>query len=391
MTKAHIPALDGMRFVAAMMVVVGHSSDSITLFHPKVSEFLAPLAPLAMAVFFVLSGFVMWLNYADDIAKDGPAAVRRFAVARIARLCPMYLIALVLAAIVTDPHTLRSIFPGALTFLIGVQAWFPSYDGTLLPMLFYRAGHLWSISIEFFLYMLFPMLVALMGAALSFNRAILYSFLNAGAALLAYTLLYHRPAEFAAAAARTLSINDAMSWLSYYSPYLHIFEFVAGCLACAAFLEYRESNILLLERQRSQLAAVFSIIIMAIVLVLFARDQHLGQWYVRATVFIRWAPIPALAFLTFFVSRYERSFLSRFLSSRLAVYGGEASYSIYLLHPFILGWIVPANRTTPPITLTVYFSVLATICLITLVISRFTYAAVEVPARRWLRKFLSRA
>ena len=63
-----------------------------------------------MTVFFTLSGFVMWLNYAESISKGEDGAVRRFAVARIARLWPMYLLTFAIAVMISDPIELQAAF-----------------------------------------------------------------------------------------------------------------------------------------------------------------------------------------------------------------------------------------------------------------------------------------
>ena len=37
--------------------------------------------------------------------------------------------------------------------------------------------------------------------------------------------------------------GNGMMWLSYFSPYCRMFEFVAGCLAAALYLKLRETLI----------------------------------------------------------------------------------------------------------------------------------------------------
>ncbi len=67
MKIVRVPALTGLRFVAAMMVLIGHglyaahfAADTMT------SRILDPLPSMGMTLFFVLSGFVMWVNYAQS-------------------------------------------------------------------------------------------------------------------------------------------------------------------------------------------------------------------------------------------------------------------------------------------------------------------------------------
>jgi peptidoglycan/LPS O-acetylase OafA/YrhL len=63
--------------------------------------------------------------------------------------------------------------------------------------------------------------------------------------------------------------------------------------------------------------------------------------------------------------------------------GGEISYSIYLLHPFVLSQFA-AN-------LGLYLGLMGIVVGSVLVISYITWALIEVPSRRWVRDTLTRA
>src|SRR5258708_1617352 len=93
--QQQIQSLTGLRFIAALMVMVGHSATVLPQWW--LLRTLVGLAATGMMLFFVLSGFVIWLNYAESIGAKRPGALRDFAVARFARLYPMYAVILVLA------------------------------------------------------------------------------------------------------------------------------------------------------------------------------------------------------------------------------------------------------------------------------------------------------
>jgi peptidoglycan/LPS O-acetylase OafA/YrhL len=70
MKIVRVPALTGLRFVAAMMVLIGHglytahfAADTMT------SRILDPLPSTGMTLFFVFSGFVMWVSYAQSFRE----------------------------------------------------------------------------------------------------------------------------------------------------------------------------------------------------------------------------------------------------------------------------------------------------------------------------------
>src|SRR5262249_34278414 len=87
-----IPSLTGLRFVAAMCVVVSHAIPKIIPLEapPTWLYLLATTSAAGMSLFFVLSGFVIYYNYSDSIGS--PAGLFIFFVARFARLYPLYIV-----------------------------------------------------------------------------------------------------------------------------------------------------------------------------------------------------------------------------------------------------------------------------------------------------------
>ena len=69
-TPIHFNSLTGLRFIAAFMVLLGHGYPLLQFENSAaVMLVLDPLAAAAMQVFFVLSGVVLWLNYADGFQR----------------------------------------------------------------------------------------------------------------------------------------------------------------------------------------------------------------------------------------------------------------------------------------------------------------------------------
>ncbi|MFA4950441.1 acyltransferase family protein [Brevundimonas sp.] len=112
---------------------------------------------LAVDAFFMLSGFILAHVYGPSF-EAGTFRYRRFIVARLARLYPLHvaLLASVTIMVVTaralgvqyDPSTYTT--EGFFKTLFLVQAWFPSERG------FNWSGPAWSLSAEWFAYLLFP-------------------------------------------------------------------------------------------------------------------------------------------------------------------------------------------------------------------------------------------
>ena len=151
--RQQITALTGLRFVAALVVVVSH--------YPE----LVPISGLAVAldrqggagvnVFFVLSGFVLTYSYFDSF-RNTPRGSASFLRARLARIFPMHVAALILVTpvillIASERPSLRSWFVN-VTML---QALIPVKETQLwnIPS--------WSVSDELIFYCLFPVFIYL--------------------------------------------------------------------------------------------------------------------------------------------------------------------------------------------------------------------------------------
>src|SRR6266404_8041504 len=79
MEKPDLPVLTGLRLVAALSVVMAHSSVIVLFTDARWIPIIGfGLAYFGMSLFFVLSGFVIYLNYAPQFARlpIGEAALR---------------------------------------------------------------------------------------------------------------------------------------------------------------------------------------------------------------------------------------------------------------------------------------------------------------------------
>jgi peptidoglycan/LPS O-acetylase OafA/YrhL len=150
---SEVRALTGLRGVAALYVVFFHYFSPLSLTSPAMC--LLGHGYLAVDLFFVLSGFVMALNYAGLFSQGiRGSAVRTFLSRRMARIYPLYLLTLLIATGLVLIGYLN-FTPGSLarTFwpnLLMVQNW-GNWESIETPA--------WSISTEWFAYMLFPFLL----------------------------------------------------------------------------------------------------------------------------------------------------------------------------------------------------------------------------------------
>ena len=117
-----MPALTGIRLPLAFWVVAHHIAGPGRMLQPLTSassvvDALLEAAWTALSVFFAISGFVLARRYRH--ASWNRQAVRRYVVARFARIYPLYLLSLlILLPIITETLRLGTRGPGATTDLL---------------------------------------------------------------------------------------------------------------------------------------------------------------------------------------------------------------------------------------------------------------------------------
>lgn len=154
-----LKALTGLRIVVALRVVFHHYAL------PLFAGLPAPLAAvvsnefLGVSTFFVLSGFILAYTYGNP--QKGPLRVQEFWINRFTRIYPAYLLGFLLITPFEVERNLQagglwhgleqSLLEGSLAALM-LQAWTPwSMYSWNFPT--------WSISVEVFFYLMFPLLL----------------------------------------------------------------------------------------------------------------------------------------------------------------------------------------------------------------------------------------
>jgi peptidoglycan/LPS O-acetylase OafA/YrhL len=150
---ARLPALDGLRAVAALLVVATHAAylSGFTVNGGLVGR-LAGRGDFGVAVFFALSGFLLHFRLVSD-ARDGQTDVKAYAVRRAARVLPAYWVTLAVVVAVTQPPV-RTAVAQAFT----VQTYLPGADIDAF-------SQSWSIPTELSFYVVLPLVVWLLERA----------------------------------------------------------------------------------------------------------------------------------------------------------------------------------------------------------------------------------
>ncbi|HYI41437.1 MAG TPA: acyltransferase [Allosphingosinicella sp.] len=156
--SADLPALTGIRGLAAWFVVLYHIRSGAVSYVPAEASWALSKGYLAVDLFFMLSGFVLWLNYSDRLRRDGFAAVPGYLARRVARIWPLHLFILALTLI----YALLVAATGELN-----TVHYPWAELPLHVLLIHNWGFTgglawndpsWSISGEAAAYLLFPLI-----------------------------------------------------------------------------------------------------------------------------------------------------------------------------------------------------------------------------------------
>lgn len=372
MRTGEIKALTGLRIVAAFWVVLFHFRPLLWAASPRLQDDLAPLlnaGAQGVDLFFILSGFVLTWNYLD---RMGPSfsmrATLHFLWLRLSRVFPIYLVTMHIAAlwIIFTLHVGTTPSPDVANFtaisylrqLFMVQLWFaPFFDETSWD------GPAWSISAEWLAYLLFGLLILLIFRIAQVSRArtlLMLAFVTAlppTLLLLASGVLY-----------------TPWSWVPRI-----IAQFAAGALACAGVRRLQIS-----ERGR-QAAGYVSLLILAVIVGgLYYYDAHPIAGMVDS------GGILAVFFMPLVVAlAIGAGSLPALLSTRAMVYGGQISFSLYMIHePVHTAWNWAAQEYRLDLPMWGMKFVVVGLIAAAVALSAVLFHLVEEPARRWMRSMV---
>lgn len=350
-TRPRIDELESLRGIAALLVVLFH----VPKWHPALDLPLLANTYLMVELFFVLSGFVIWNAYADRI-RDGRDLLR-FQYLRFARLYPVHLMfLLVWLGIEVAKHlaaTRLGMAGGAeppfsvstprafVENLLLLHAVLPDHAMTFnYPS--------WSISVEFYTYLVFGLVVLAFGARKHIALGVL-----AGLSLAAL------------AAGRTAGMEPLLKCLA---------GFGIGCLVAHAL------------QRRPRLRTAPPLAVAALMLAYLALKPA-GRFDILI--------FPLSAALVMALVHAPAGPTARALRQPVLVWLGTVSYSLYMAHAAVLwvanqivrlwsdrpDWTGPDGRAIPQLPLPETLLALALSLAAVLVLAALVHARVERPLR----------
>jgi peptidoglycan/LPS O-acetylase OafA/YrhL len=324
--KHELLPLTSMRFFLAAWVVLFHQTD----WQPLSPAFLRILPAaiydvlrtgyIAVGVFFVLSGFVLALNYslAESWSKR---SFLSFAVARFSRIYPVYVLGMFLVSpVILGPELFpfspfglaRKLFSGTLNLLM-VQAWLPQAAVT-----WNSPG--WSLSDEAFFYACFPIVGLWLWRMSGIRKCLgMLAVLWAAELALPMAAVLLPIAGFGDLPAVAAPSNTNL-WASIvkYNPLLQLPLFLSGILTARIFLLLKDSRL----RNRGYWLYVPGILCGAVVI----SNAHRIPYPLLHNGLL--LPSYCAVILGFGLNG---GMFAKLLSHRVVVFLGKASYSQYLL------------------------------------------------------------
>lgn len=330
------------RFIAALAIVFYHFGRKVYPFSiAGVNEALLQ-ANVGVSYFFILSGFIMIISYGGKSPIDWVDYIKN----RIARVYPLYFLGvlamLVYPLLALDVNLYSLFFVCTMT-----QAWIP---GGVMSYNF--PG--WSISVEFFFYAIFPFLLNKIYSK-AFKLKTL-AFFGIGFWLLTQ-LVFH----FYVSSPFYKGDPSPSHDLLYFSPLMHLNEFLIGNLAGLFFKKYKE-----VYYKNYDIA-----LIVLVILLVLAMKFPMGLHFHNGLLAVLFVPIILLL-------SFNTGYITKLFSKKPFVFLGEVSYSIYILQLPVFYYT--KNIQVGSLETTFYLKVLFHIALCCL-----TYLYIEKPLRRTIK------
>ncbi len=351
----YIPAIDGLRAVAVVAVMLYHLGFS-----------WIPGGFLGVDLFFVISGYVITRLILDSIQRSEGLDLRAFYKARIRRLFPPLVFVIVVTTFyiaIWAPETMRRFISDSPFALFGGMNWWlvfrhtDYFDSISRPPLL---QHTWSLGVEAQFYLLWPLILLLVLRRFGKNKipgAALFIAAISGIALLIVS--------FEVDAASSSQVSHV-----YFGTDTHsIGLFLGAALAVSWIPQNFQEQVDRRAQDFIDGIGVFGFVgIIATFLLINEND---------ATLYKLAFPLAGLfgcAIITSIVHPASR--FAPILSSRVAVWIGERSYAIYLWH-----WVV-FQVTRPEVDLEGISWALQTFrILVVLALADISLRFVELPIR----------
>lgn len=298
-----IEQLTFTRFLAAISIVIFHYGLDVFPFNNGQVRFLFEQANVGVSYFFILSGFVMMVAYGNKERISGLDYLKN----RFARVYPIYFLALVFFMFTRYLEENRD-REGFFLHVFAIQSWIPGKALTLnVPG--------WSLSVEFFFYLVFPWLYNFIySKKANFNKC----FVSISVIWLGSQFL----TQWFQASSFYHGYPSKSHDLLYYSPLMHINEFLIGNLAGLYYMHKLKGKQWWLDVP----------VLLFVVLLFLALKYPNHLIYHNGLLAVIFIPLILLISL-------NKGVLTTIFKNKVLVFLGEISFGIYILQLPVWRWL----------------------------------------------------
>lgn len=316
-----MPALTGVRFLAALMVFFYHYATkmpSFTIYGYSVVNIIFNEFYIGVGIFFVLSGFVIAYNYYDKDFSDKGSVVN-FILRRIVRIFPLYIL---LASVYYGYYFYKGIQYAPQEYLLNLFL-LKGYSN-----IYWNSGivQAWSLAAEENFYLLAPVIFYFIQKNVKYYKLIVLLFL---AGLLIFFIFKIFPLWGLFGDFKTLAFNTFFG---------RCFEFFVGIMIAVYF---KKNSQHLLEKYGKAKFFLKKITYVGIILIIFCiilqitiKLNYGTQPLIRILINNLLVPLGVGCFL--FGLLVEKTIVCRFLENKFVVILGYSSFAFYLLHAGII-------------------------------------------------------
>ncbi len=304
-SRRRLNEIDGLRAVAISLVVLFHFTKEFFPGHRFFS-----FGWSGVDLFFVISGFVLYLQVKKKYYKDNTVHYRQYLRNRTLRIVPAYYVSLIITVFLFGMDKLLS-----GTFLLHLSfLHIFDYDVAMSIQPLY-----WTLAVEMQFYVFLILAVPFLTGSTGFRWLAVLIVAN-----ILYRLIF--PFFFSASSQTGLMLGNILPG--------RIAEFSYGMIIAKIFLEKER----LFQNFRRPLSSAGIGLLAALLIagcwwVWLRMGDSLLDWWITNTVFY---PLVGLGYAVLFVLVLMNPIINRIMSSRAIVFTGTISYSVYLWHMFTI-------------------------------------------------------
>jgi peptidoglycan/LPS O-acetylase OafA/YrhL len=335
--QEHVRALDGLRGIAVIMVLLSHASNNEMYFYRTIA--FNGIGKGGVYLFFVLSAYLLDRQIASALINHKADSFfwRRYFIRRFLRIYPLFFVSLLVFWAASQMGIAETVIHGidVIKHIFLVEGF----------------GVFWSIPVEFKYYLISPVILLLCHRYLKWEiRRILIFFLLLSAGMLAIDVLFH---------------------LDKISTFKYLIVFLTGTfIALFTIIKTGQASI----AGKGKAIGIFGFIALTLCFVL--NPNYVGDWMGIDTsnngrkVLVLYA---LLCGIMLFSALYGKGFFIRLLEFKFLRFIGVISFSMYLFHMPVIYFMRQDILAIPaPLKIYFFFSV-------TILLSTITFLTIERP------------